>query len=213
MADTGFNSPGTMATVGRLDDEPWADPDNAKTSNNTYTTNATLKNDLSDYLRATNFTMGVPAGATIDGIEVEVERKTDVGQFPVDDEVFLRKTTTGQVGSNYASATKWPTSDATETYGGAADKWGTTWSAADVNHADFGLDFAFLAEGDDALGSVDHVQIKVYYTAAGPSGTNTQINIGDAWKAISAAQINIGDAWKAVAGMQINIGDTWKTIF
>lgn len=48
---------------------------------------------------------------------------------------------------------------------------------------------------------------------AAPSGTNTQINIGDAWKEISAAQINIGDTWKAVAGMQINIGDSWKEVF
>ena len=45
------------------------------------------------------------------------------------------------------------------------------------------------------------------------TGTNCQINIGDAWKAVSAAQINIGDAWKTVAGMKINIGDDWKTIF
>ena len=45
------------------------------------------------------------------------------------------------------------------------------------------------------------------------TGTNAQINIGDAWKSISAMQINIGDAWKAVAGAKINVGDVWKTIF
>jgi len=45
------------------------------------------------------------------------------------------------------------------------------------------------------------------------AGTNTQINIGDDWKEISAAQINIGDVWKEVAGIQINIGDTWKEVF
>ena len=44
-------------------------------------------------------------------------------------------------------------------------------------------------------------------------GTDMQINIGDAWKAVPAMQINIGDAWKPVAGAQINIGDAWKTIF
>ena len=49
----------------------------------------------------------------------------------------------------------------------------------------------------------------VYSTTA--AGTNMQINIGDAWKEISAMQINIGDAWKAVVGAQINIGDAWKT--
>lgn len=45
------------------------------------------------------------------------------------------------------------------------------------------------------------------------AGTNTQINIGDTWKEISAMQINIGDVWKEVTSAQINIGDTWKSIF
>lgn len=45
------------------------------------------------------------------------------------------------------------------------------------------------------------------------AGTNFQINIGDAWKAVAAMQINIGDVWKAVAGAQVNIGDVWKSIF
>ena len=46
-----------------------------------------------------------------------------------------------------------------------------------------------------------------------PTGTNMQINIGDAWKDVSTIQINIGDTWKAVTKVQINIGDTWKTVF
>lgn len=39
-----------------------------------------------------------------------------------------------------------------------------------------------------------------------------QINIGDAWKAVSGVQINIGDAWKDVTEVQINIGDSWKKL-
>jgi len=45
------------------------------------------------------------------------------------------------------------------------------------------------------------------------TGTDFQINIGDAWKAVPAMQINIGDAWKEVDGAQINIGDAWKSLF
>jgi hypothetical protein len=58
---------------------------------------------------------------------------------------------------------------------------------------------------------IDHIRITVYYTEV--TGTNAQINIGDAWKSVDAMKINIGDAWKDVAGAQINIGDVWKTIF
>ena len=45
------------------------------------------------------------------------------------------------------------------------------------------------------------------------TGTNTQINIGDAWKDVDSMKINIGDAWKDVAEVKQNIGDAWKTIF
>lgn len=53
----------------------------------------------------------------------------------------------------------------------------------------------------------------IYAVWEAAAGTNMQINIGDAWKAIPTMQINIGDAWKAVASAKINIGDAWKTIF
>jgi len=55
--------------------------------------------------------------------------------------------------------------------------------------------------------------IYAVWEAEPSEGTNTQINIGDDWKEISAAQINIGDVWKEVAGIQVNIGDTWKEVF
>ena len=56
-------------------------------------------------------------------------------------------------------------------------------------------------------------KFSIYSDISGATGTNTQINIGDVWKAIAGMQINIGDDWKAVAGAQVNIGDTWKEIF
>ncbi len=98
-------------------------------------------NFTSHYLKATNFSFSIPAGATINGIKAEIEASHSV--------VTTR---------------------------------------------------------------ADHVRMTVYYTEAA-TGTNMQINIGDAWKEISAMQINIGDVWKDVAGAQINIGDVWKTIF
>lgn len=56
--------------------------------------------------------------------------------------------------------------------------------------------------------------VAVYAVWVGAAtGTNMQVNIGDAWKAVPAAKVNIGDAWKDVASASINIGDAWKTIF
>ena len=67
----------------------------------------------------------------------------------------------------------------------------------------------------DYIGAFDFacaLNVDCSYTAPF-TGTNFQINIGDAWKAISAMQINIGDVWKNVTSASVNIGDSWKTIF
>ena len=82
-----------------------------------------------------------------------------------------------------------------------------------INDADFGVVISAECKGGGfpATASIDHMRITAYYAEG--TGTNTQINIGDAWKEIAGVQINIGDVWKTVEGMQINIGDAWKTIF
>jgi SAM-dependent methyltransferase len=61
-------------------------------------------------------------------------------------------------------------------------------------------------------GYVDWIPVRVTYTEAAV-GTNITMNIGDAWKDVSAIKINIGDSWKDVSGVDINIGDVWKEIF
>jgi len=57
------------------------------------------------------------------------------------------------------------------------------------------------------------ITLAIHPAGEAPSGTNTQINIGDTWKSIAGMQVNIGDSWKAVAGAKVNIGDSWKEVF
>lgn len=45
------------------------------------------------------------------------------------------------------------------------------------------------------------------------AGTNSHINIGDAWKAIAAMKLQYGDSWKDISVAKINYGDSWKNIF
>lgn len=87
----------------------------------------------------------------------------------------------------------WKMDSTSPTYSGGAEQYSTDSGDNWTENTDY--DLIFETWGDAA------------------AGTNTQINIGDAWKEVSAIKINIGDTWKEVAGMQINIGDTWKTIF
>ena len=51
----------------------WTNPDNAKTSNNTYAVFSADSAGRSYYLKATDFGFSIPDGSTIDGIKLEVE--------------------------------------------------------------------------------------------------------------------------------------------
>jgi hypothetical protein len=44
------------------------------------------------------------------------------------------------------------------------------------------------------------------------TGIRTQVDIGGAWKAASAAKLNVGGVWKSVSGIQQNIGSVWKKV-
>ncbi|MBC7486647.1 MAG: hypothetical protein H7282_07830 [Cytophagaceae bacterium] len=100
---------------------------------------ALVLGDDTDYLTATGFNIVVPVGMIITGIEVEiVKRRTNGVLYSVTDkDVRIIK---GGVRSdnNKALTGKWPSSDQTFNYGSNADDWGTIWTVADVQSANFG---------------------------------------------------------------------------
>jgi len=167
--------------------------------------------ESSHYLRATHFDFtGIPAGATIDGIVAEFEKKSDSG-FIDDDHVYIVKAGTEQ-GTNKALGT-WSTTESYVSYGGATDKWGLTWTQDLINSTDFGVSInCYNGEYDEGdIAYVDHVRITVYYTGVGPS--DFYINIGDTWQDAEQIYINIGDVWQDVESVAVNVGDSWRTIF
>ena len=154
----------------------WSNAGNITASDNSYAT-ATFNGGMGgggfDYLKATNFGFSIDSGATIDGIEVIIERK-DAGGSITDSEIkILNGDGSAGVGSsNKSGGAAWPTSDASTTFGGSSDTWSETWTPAKVNSSDFGVYIrcssgAGFGQSDTA--SVDHVQITVHYTAAGSS--------------------------------------------
>ncbi len=213
MASQGPRSPGTMADDSAVGNTIWSDVDNAKVSDNNY---STIYTD---------------------------------GEGVYDTYVKIVKAD-GSIGTtNKAKAEAWDINESYYSYGANNDLWGESWTAANINDADFGVVLSIYSHGyyppdynshylkatnfgfsipagatingiiveierNDNVGTVqvDHIRITVYYTEAA-TGTNCQINIGDVWKSITAIKINIGDVWKDVAGMKINIGDVWKTVF
>jgi hypothetical protein len=146
----------------------WANPTNVYSSNNVYATITAPRRNLidSDTLLATGFGFSIPSGATIDGIQVDVERKfagTGGNVNDAGDNLWTGGSVKGSASASYS----WSTTEAYVTYGGATAKWGTTWTPADINADDFGFGMqASVSAGAlySCVASVDHIRITVYYT-------------------------------------------------
>ena len=175
---SGPNNPGTGAGqngTGHASCGDWINETNAFSSDNTYSTETgCTRNRSSDQIRFTNFGFAIPAGATIDGITVEVERfNSQVGT--TDQDIRLLNATSTLVGTDHSLGGNWATADPNTyvIYGGAADNWGAGLTAADINSANFGVSIQANTSNTNTshVLSIDHVRITVDYTAVGPSAS------------------------------------------
>lgn len=174
-ADTsGPNDPDLGADNTSIGTVVWGNPSNILSSNDLYAA-ATVRNNASHYLVATDFDFAIPSGATIDGIEVRVElQSTGSPSNVIDNAVRIVKG--GSIGTtDKSSPTRWSFgTDAERTYGSSSDKWSETWTAADINSTNFG--FAISAKetnNSQSNAQVDHIQITVHYTPVAQAPTVT----------------------------------------
>jgi len=120
-------------------------------------------------LKLSGFGLLIPAGATITGIEVEVNRRASQldSDMTVRDDA-LRLTVGGTpVGADKKSFDFWPTDFATKKYGAPADKWGLTPTPADLNGASFGVAIAAMQsspEGASGFAEIRTVSVTIHYT-------------------------------------------------
>ncbi|MGE0371944.1 MAG: hypothetical protein AB7Q01_08660 [Gammaproteobacteria bacterium] len=169
MPSSGPHTFTTFASDSAFGNVAWSNPGNAELSDNVYATasdSGFFSTDTSEYLVATGISgLSIPSGATIDGIEVEVERSRSGGSSVTDERVRIVKA--GTVGStDKAVGTAWPTSDGSRTYGGAADLWGESWAVADLEAADTGVALAVnLSAGFGTVTArIDRIRVTVHYT-------------------------------------------------
>lgn len=160
MSDTGFKLTGNVVSVGawanltttRLNSD---DGSYATRTGNTYS-QGTLN----------NYAFGIPAGASIDGIEVNVNFRCNNAAYTS----FVRLSLSWNNGTNF-TATKEDSvlgnTDTTRTYGGAADTWGRTWTDTEFADGTFLLSLEGRTDNVAGICGVDYLEIKVYYTAAG----------------------------------------------
>lgn len=207
MASDLLRLAGTAANVDRDAKNAWSNPDNAKTDDLTYASVSIAKSTYSDWLRLTNFGFSLIYGAAIVGIEATIKRYGSNANEVSDSALYLRKTS-GQTGNNKASATAWPTSVGTATYGGSTDMWGTTLTYADINSSDFGIDLsAANSNGISARTAyVDYIKLSVYYNSP------ILVNVSGTFKEVVTAYVNVSGTFKTITEAYVNVAGTWKSI-
>ena len=119
----------------------WTNPGGITADDSSYAQCSLGGSAVSHYLWATNFGFGIPTGATINGVQVSVLRESSSSSTSnnIQDNVVSLIKGGAVTGSNKATATYWPDSMHGASYGGTADLWGTSLTAADIDAANFGV--------------------------------------------------------------------------
>lgn len=196
-SDTTFKSP--SAVDGNHDE--WSNATNAFSSDDQYAT----ENSEDDDQSFENFGFSIPAGSTINGIELRLEAKSsdtsgcqlEVRMWSQSDNEHTDYKTQALTGS-----------DTIFTLGSASDLWGSTWIATDFSNSNFHAEVRFddvsSSSCDSSTVSLDHIQAKVHYTEPAPQpdltatktnnvGGNAVINTPFTWT-IRVENIGLGNA-------------------
>jgi hypothetical protein len=174
-AAVGPNDAGTGEDVTGVGTIAWTNPGNITTAGTPYAYAFLNSGESTHYLRGTGYGFALPSGSTINGITVQINRASYI-QTARDSIVRLVKA--GAVaGDNKAlTGTDWPfNSFGTQAYGGASDLWGTTWTADDINNANFGVVLSATNPNTISLIAIDYLRITVDYTLP---GTSTAVDCG-----------------------------------
>ena len=178
MGTFGPNGGGTFASDNTLGVVSITNPGNALASDNSYATSVLLLSQISNYLKVTNFNFSIPTDAIIVGVTVSIERSSNTLNGTHDDSVRL--VVGGAIsGSDKASATQWPTSDAVASYGSSSDLWGLTPTPTDINASNFGVAVAAIADLASTA-QIDYVSMTVDYIGSNkPGNALRQVKAGN----------------------------------
>lgn len=178
MAVTSYKFPGTVANdTSSGAGTAWTNPGNVSVDDTSEAAWSvpTVHTNPSQYLKCTNFgftTADVPAGSTINGIEMQYRRRMGSSADGVTT-ANMREVKGGTIGGSNVSTMNvaaWAfsgTEAGSENIveGGAANLWNNTWTAADVIASTFGCAIAATGSGSTPDAFIDYVEMRIYYTA------------------------------------------------
>lgn len=173
MADTGWVICGTGANDSSVGTEAWANPGNITADDATYAdVTAASKNEQTYYIKGSNFGLSVPAGATIDGIEIRGQFYDSTGA-PTSFINYARveHPTLGVGDDQETGSTILDFTPTNYDYGGPTELHGLSWTSSDVNNSGFAVLYSInTGEGFTRAPYCDAIWVKVYYTEAPPGG-------------------------------------------
>lgn len=167
-SDTGSGTPTTTHLPNNWDTNTVV---NVQTSDALYITD----ND-EDEQGYSNFNLAaIPAGSTIDGVEIKVEAKASIASGC---QLQTRLSWNNGITDTILKTAALTDADVTYTLGGSVDTWGRTWTASDFTNANFVVKVAYDDVSGNTctngtIGSINQIQAKVYYTSPVVTPTST----------------------------------------
>ena len=131
--------------------------------------------NISYYLKATNFGFSIPDNTEIIGIEVITKLFNDKGKpshYLKDSTIKLIKNGVIQ-GNNLGNNEDQDTHEVEVNYGGNNNLWGSSWTSDDINSSNFGVALSYT--GDGSIINLNCVKIVIYFKYI---GTNTNADLG-----------------------------------
>lgn len=153
----------------------WTNPGNITANDGAFARDNSNDGEPGNYLQASNFGFSIPAGATINGITLLINRRNNGSNADggcLDNRVRLVNSAGTVTTTDKAlTGTFWPlTTFGSASYGGASDLWGSAWTASDINNSNFGAVLSANESDPDGgnldLCDVDYMTIAVTYTPA-----------------------------------------------
>jgi hypothetical protein len=180
MPDTGWVFPGTAVGNRSIGGNVnWVSADNIK-ADDTSTSTVFINTNASQGLAGSNFDFsGIPAGSTIDGIEVRVGDYSGLTSAVWERVKLILADDSDGTEDKKSEFAAWSASEQTDEGGGASDLWSEgSISLSDVQDVDWG--FFIAVEAAIEVGpTVDFFQMKVYYTQATP--IITDVDTDETW--------------------------------
>lgn len=201
MADTGWLSPsaGRNLDVGGVS---WLVPAKVTVDDGDYTSATNVDTNPSDTLNGYTYGANIPTDATINGIEVRIDRYCSHVDEIKDSTLHLMDDTATK-GSNKADTVNyWPTTTAFATYGGSTDLWGAAWTYSQINASTFGVGLSGVSVSYETL-YVDVIQVKIYYTEPQTASVADTLNLADT--ILSNPGVSLADILNLSDAMSVNL--------